>query len=633
MNPSTRTAAAAAAVLFCLCAAQSVAAQTGVWRVGSPSDPDCDFSDVQSAIDATQANDGGFSTINVRVSGDAADHLGNTYFIDAAEFDNVDVFRIIGGHGSCSDASPTTGERTVLDADQGGRVFELVYTAVDTDPVRTIILDNLEITGGNADFAGGGIRIRGHSGRLRARLQNVDVNGNVTRNVGSGGGISLEATAGSDSPTTWFSTDQNTLIRQNVADGAGGGLACFHDGSANPPVILFNTLIMGNEARFDGGGVSVNGCRNVHVRTAGTDFAAEGSHLFDRHIGHNSAGQGADGNGGGIYLTGEAEMTVEASGTEVSAIIFNNTADHGGGIAVEDGSELLLVNTRIHANTAHINGGGIHASGAELTMGRHGGVNGFVGDCQPQFDKNARCSVLSSNSAGADGGAIAVEGQATAVINQTFVHGNSSAGGRGSVAFVGGQSTLLELEGAVVHSNKGSTDLFHVRDAGILEFHWTSLAGNREADEDLRVFRVVDTGDGTPILSLSSSIIWEPGAELASQSGTPFTTDGCVIGHLPHNESGLDEKDFNTFYSFIDPRLRDPANGDLRLRPDSPAVDYCDLTADPTFNDMFNNPRGVDVGGPLTEPPNQPNGDHDFDIGAHELQSLQLEIFSDRFES
>ena len=603
--------------------------------------PGCDHAGLQEAVDAVKADHQSALTVVLRLSGDASHYFGQTYEIDLTDLANVETMttlRLVGGHDSCASSEPQSDTRTVLDANGAGRVFDIRYEVPQFSVDRALQLENLAIVNGAAPGAGGGIRIEGNADRQRVVLSNVRVADNQTGGLGSGGGISIEATAPGSGSSSWLAIG-DSVIENNAANGDGGGIACFNlTGESNGRITIGDTRITGNEADFRGGGVAVIGCDQVGFFTNGASHA----------VAHNQAGAGSDpGAGGGISVRDGGVVRVEGTFTDLRAVqtrsqeapgsihVHDNLADYGGGIAIEgEDSRVDLVNARVVDNTANEHGGGLYVvDGASLEMGRIGSADGLPGTCRPMQSEVARCSVVAGNHADADGGGIVVDGAAKAKIFQTFIHDNSSLGGRGSVAFVSGQSTLLELEGAVVHSNKGSIDLFHVRDAGILEFHWTSLAGNRVADEDLRVFRVVKSGDGTPILSLSSSIIWEPGAELASQSGDPFTRDGCVIGHLPYEDSGLDEHDSNTFYSFIDPRLRDPDNGDLRLRLDSPAVDYCDLTADPEFNDMFDNPRGVDVGGPLTEPPNPPNGDHDFDIGAHELPTVQQDIFSDRFES
>lgn len=589
---------------------------TGEWRVGPASDSACHVQDIQQAIDNTKANDGGLTTINVRVSGSEAFHLGNIYTIDAADFDNVTTFRITGGYGSCSDATPSGS--TVLNADENGRVFDLSYDAGDGDPVRTIILENLEITGGAAPSAGGGVRIEGHAGRHRVQFHNVDIHGNETGGLGSGGGVSIEATAGSTSSINWVSFSQESIIRNNHANGSGGGLACFNlSGQSNPPILLFETPVQQNSAVFHGGGISNQGCKNLTVRNSVR-------HTVQNSTSNNQAGVDAnEGNGGGLFVSAGGELLFEAAGTEFGNYLSANTADHGGGAYVTGpSSKLTLVHTHVQVNFAREDGGGLYVTdGAEVVMGRVGGTVGFVGDCDRV---DFRCSRFVINRANNDGGAVYASGGASVEINQTILDGSRSMqGGRGSMFFITGDNTFVSVEGAMVHSHERSSDLVHVRNGGHLRMRWSTIAGNREVDEPLRVFRLVAPAN----LEFDSSIVWEPGADIVSSFGTTGSVADCVIGHLSEAESGFGSAQF---YSQIDPRLADPEGGDLRLLQSSPAVDYCDDVFAPEFNDLFNNPRGVDVGGPLVAPPNAPGGP--FDIGAHELQSVQEAIFHDRFE-
>lgn len=594
---------------------------TGEWRVGPASDPDCHFQDIQDAIDAVVANDGGLSTINIRVAGSSSLHLGNTYLVDGTDFDNVTTLRIIGGHDSCS-GLPSASQRTILDGNDNERVFGLTYAAGDGDPVVTMTLENLEIRNGRASFAGGGVRIQGHADRHRVRFHNVEIHSNQTTSNGSGGGISIEATSPGTSSINWVSTDQNTLIHNNHAPGDGGGIACFNTvGSSNPPVSLFNPLILDNRAVSNGGGISVNGCRNVSIRTNG----------MEHRIGGNEAGAfNSGGDGGGLYVTGGGRVTVQASGTEKSAFISGNLADNGAGAAVNGSlSRLELVNVRVRVNTSSDDGGGLYVSnGAELVMGRHGGTSSFPGDCGPLPDADSRCSELQANQAGSGGG-LTVVGGAQADINQTRIRQNVGGEFGSSVARAAGQGSALNIEGAFIHSNIGSSSLMVNEDDAVMRVRWSTIAGN-DSDEDVDVvFRLGAGTNEQTLLNVDSSIIWEPSLiMISSPSGTPTSAADCLIGHLDESIAGFDSTEY---YSQIDPSLRDPANGDLRLQPVSPAVDYCDDAIAPGFGDMLDNPRGEDVGGPLIDAPNALGGA--FDIGAHELQELQERLFRDRFEN
>ncbi|NBD95970.1 MAG: hypothetical protein GVY11_05790 [Gammaproteobacteria bacterium] len=603
---------------------------TGLWRVGRIIDSVCDHHDIQDAIDATAANDGEFSTINIRVSGQASIHEGNTYVIDAEEFENVTHIRVIGGHNSCSDTSPSTdpSDRTILDANESGRVFDLLYNASLSDPTVTMELENLDIRGGLAPSAGGGIRIQGHAGHQRVHLNNVRVRDNATTSLGSGGGISLEATSTASGSIAWFRMSQNSKIELNDAAGAGGGFACFNSaGSDNPPVVLFETDILGNEADFSGGGVVLSGCRNVSIRMDAT--GSGGSIAF------NTAGADQDGNGGGVHASNGAQLTLEASGAEYSALVHANEADRGGGIAVEGAdtvaaSQVEVVNASIDGNTARVAGGAFYvADEASLVMGRHGGVTG-AGTCEPLSDPFVRCSRITNNTSQGNAGAIAVQSDGQAAIFQTIIGENTAdvIGLSGGATHVSGAQSSLLLEGAWVHSNSGSPILMSVTDDAEMQLRWSTIAGNSDPNDGSGVFRLESGPEQGTLLDVDASIVWEPTTTLVGNPDGDATATGyCVIGHVAEG-LGFDSVDF---YSDIDPRLIHPSGGDLRLDYDSPAIDYCDDAIAPQFGDMFNNNRGGTYNLETIDPPSSVPGGT-FDIGGHERDPVQIEIFDDRFE-
>jgi hypothetical protein len=594
----------------------------GEWRVGPDFDPDCDFQNIQDAIDATVANDGGFATINIRVAGGTSVHAGNTYVIDGTQFDSVTTLRIVGGHTDCSGA-PFPGGRTILDAQSNGRVFLLSYEASDDDPVFTMALENLEIREGLAPFAGGGVRIRSHAGLHRVRMNNVDIHSNETTGSGSGGGVSMEATSPGTSPTNWVTISQDSRIDGNHADGGGGAVACFNiTGDDNPPVQLFDVPVLGNSAVSDGGGIAVHGCRNFSIQTSG----------FDQRIGGNDAGaSGGSGDGGGLHVSGGAEVTLEASGTSESAEIFGNSADRGGGAAVVDSSSALtLVNARIYSSSADDEGGGLFVDDqAALVMGRVGGVGGFPGDCQPLVDPDYRCSELFANTAGT-ASAVAVRGGAQAEINRTRIHLNVSNDGGASAITVAGPDTNLNAEGVLVHDQVGANSLVRLVGGSLMRLRWSTIAGNDDDEALANVFaRLAGAEDQFPQVNVDSSIIWEPSLSMFFGASTQPAAADCVIAHLDAASSGFDSI---SFYSQVDPRLRDRYNGDLRLSPDSPAIDYCDDAIAPDFNDFFDRPRGAEYNLDPDNPPVDSVPGGLFDLGAFEQPRFEDVIHSDRFE-
>ncbi len=100
-----------------------------------------------------------------------------------------------------------------------------------------------------------------------------------------------------------------------------------------------------------------------------------------------------------------------------------------------------------------------------------------------------------------------------------------------------------------------------------------------------------------------------------------------LIGHVADG-AGFDSAHV---YSNIDPHLAATSQGDPTLALDSPAIDYCDDAVAPQFGDIFDNSRDGAYNLDTIEPPSSAPGGT-FDIGVHERNPVQAEIFGDRFE-
>lgn len=149
----------------------------------------------------------------------------------------------------------------------------------------------------------------------------------------------------------------HATVMQNTA-GYGGGIYAEGTGTHTEPVIGDDVAIVGNTARFDGGGI-------VNDGTEMTMTAA------DSYISVNHA---PDGYGGGLYLRGADRKTytyLGSTGLGGLGPIFNNNARQGGGVALDAGDHqtvLQLFSTdparpmRIKGNTASIEGGGIYVA-------------------------------------------------------------------------------------------------------------------------------------------------------------------------------------------------------------------------------------------------------------------------------
>jgi hypothetical protein len=138
-------------------------------------------------------------------------------------------------------------------------------------------------------------------------------------------------------------------------------------------------------------------------------------------------------------------------------------------------------------------------------------------------------------------------------------------------------------------------------------FHASSAAGNQNLVAILR----------GPIsrIRVDQSILGDPVPLVAGVAENPF--DGLIQCSVVHPMAGRALQESNVLRA-VDPGLRDPANGDARLREDSVSIDRC---ARPNFNPSFDL-DGLRRGVPVAA------GNTAFDAGAFEWRPQ----FRDGFE-
>ncbi len=158
----------------------------------------------------------------------------------------------------------------------------------------------------------------------------------------------------------------------NITTGSCGGLAVFNGGKAE----LHGGVIHDNKASGEGGGVYVYGgevyidgaeiCKNearygggiVVFQDLGT--GTSGTVTLNRGSIHDNRATLASIGGGGVFVNDHANFSM--SGGE----IYNNTAEHGGGLYVAGTAKVL--GGSIHDNTAATTGGGIRNNGGTLLV-------------------------------------------------------------------------------------------------------------------------------------------------------------------------------------------------------------------------------------------------------------------------
>lgn len=282
-----------------------------------------------------------------------------------------------------------TGTLTIIgDESSLVRTGDAAYRLISVEAGGRLTLRGVTVTGGLVGGNGGGIRNRG-----TLRVENSTVSGNfagingggiatvlngrttlvssrVLTNavLGSGGGlsdgrngtlsVSKSVVAGNTAGNEGggidnrgrLTTDQ-TLVSSNKSYGDGGGIEN-EVGNAT----LKNTRISGNSANDDGGGLSnddggrlnaegVTIQRNIAGDNGGGFINQGTARLRNTKILANQAG----GNGGGVHndalALGQTSLTLERS-----SVRDNRAAGAGGGIFAETGTEVRLVNTRVVNN-------------------------------------------------------------------------------------------------------------------------------------------------------------------------------------------------------------------------------------------------------------------------------------------
>ena len=375
-------------------------------------------------------------------------------------------------------------------------------------------------------------------------------------------------------------TITNSTLSANSATGyrgSGGGIY-----SDRGELAVTNSTLLGNSATGyygSGGGIysDYDGTTTVTDSTlsgnsanddGGGIYSNRGSLTVTNSTLSKNSATGRYGSGGGVYSS-------SGSLTVTNSTLSKNSATYGGGIYNSSGS-LMLTSSTLTGNLA--NGGGGIANSGTLTVSN---------------------STLSGNSA-YRGGAIDNPGTAT-VTNSTF-SGNSADSGGGICS--SGRYSTATLNNTIVAGNTASSgpDIFH--DSG-------TLSGSNN---------LIANGIG------QSSLVHGENGNLVGTSEAPI--DPRFIRNPSDGGDGWGD-DPST------PDIDESANddyGDLRLRPDSPAVDAGDDsllpadefdldgdgdTTEPIPFDLAGNPRvlaaRVDIGAYEYDPTPPIPGDLDAD--------------------
>ena len=553
--------------------------------VGPASDPDCDHDTIQAAVDAWAASPSSdFVTVFIANS--------QAWPAQAITIPAPLASSGIGLRGEFPGCRlEAQGGRAVLDGAGGvaAPVIDIEGTVAGDEGRFEVVLGHIDITGGDhAGGNGGGVRLRGNA---VLSVSEARIHDNAAQN---GAGIAVEATASGVPHLIMAGNQAPAAIVDNQASGDGGGLFC----SAATMYCDRYCLVAGNAAGGNGGGVAQQDC--------GTSmYPHNNSASADPDVGLRM--NTAVGDGGGAWVSG-GYFALDGTLPEKPAPVVGNVA--GG------------------------DGGGLYFTGIESTSNVHRGVqfddNQAGGDGGALFADSGflqlhalqacgevdGCMRFRGNHADVAGGAIALSGNASGLLNDVMFSDNDAA--QASVLQVGGAGAGVTLTNVHVAGNHGASELLG-SSGGYIDLRYVTVADNGGDDDALVRF---DAAGG---FSASNSLLHDEngagsGIVVAEPGGTSFNVD-CV---LVHDDTGLVGQPGVGNLIVADPQWDTSGLYPAGLHvpgPDSPAVDAC-AAGTGTIPDLLGNARPQDLP--------RPDGMGPYDMGA--IERLPDRIFGDGFE-
>lgn len=585
-----------AAILLLLFAAAAARAQSPVtFLVGA--DEACDYATIQQAVDAA-ATIPGPDFIHVARNG--------VYGAQAIKIGGQDL-EIIGGFDTCADATAEGG--TTLSG-AGGAADSVVQ--IRGGGLRR--LRNLVITDGDEanDSYGGGIDYQGTGA---VELVNVAVIGN---RAGYGGGISVDNSGG----RAILELKAPTVVNGNTAANDGGGIHL--RGSSDLYMIEDQTMVGGNHApNGQGGGIFVQGPAIARIASPG--YGGAGA------ISGNDARDG-----GGMALRANRNDSVEASFTAIDVArpvrVEGNSASGRGGAFYASGystapmgssfARLSLDKFAIEANSAPY-GAVLYLDSDSDLFGLEFGSSASLGYNVPgsaRCDPGIACNLVRGNVATApDGGTFHVDSSSQVTVTRATVVGNAGAN---LVRLVGESGdtddSTADFVDSVIADNVATEQL--LRGTGPIDR--IRLEQVTVANNAIGAQHVIGFAGSNGKLRIVNSIVSQPGRLTLQHPGGPSDPDveaGKVIATdvstLPTGDAVVEAP----------ARFVDPANGDYRLRAGSPAVDFAPPVAGDQ-RDLVDYPRDQDYG-------LHPDFLGTRDLGALEHQSQGNLVLNDRFAS
>ena len=317
----------------------------------------------------------------------------------------------------------------------GGGVYIVSYTGVDGMEGYPQTLDLsfskfARITN-NTAVKGAGMYIEdsktndlGSGSTINVSIDGAEVSNNIA--TGNGGGVYFYA----NNNTINFNFNLNSgSIKENKAKKGAG----FYGTSETDPAaysldknlvkLNFNGgTVSGCNASVDGGGIYVHGLM----------ISCDAANQNGVVVNSNHA-TGEKSEGGGVYLTDGAEMTIRNGiiGGESSSL--KNSAYNGGGIFLNNGSTLHLIGGSVSYNESKTNGGGIY-----LKAGSSFSLKG---------------ATISHNTTKTYGGGVYAIGCTSFNLTDGIISDNESTTGNGGGIFITGESDDVIISGGKIINN------------------------------------------------------------------------------------------------------------------------------------------------------------------------------------
>lgn len=562
-----------------------------VYRVGVGSG--CTHGTIQSAIGSAGLTP---EADEIRIT------QSQSYVQQALLIDQVQgTLGLLGGFASCTASTPTSGARTVIDGGNSLPVLRINDT-------RTVYLESLDIVGGTSNDDGGGIKATGQGDDILS-LSNTLVRGNQAF---AGGGVSVSNIDSQGNPEGMqLVLYGNSSISSNLATN-GGGIYC----NRATVTMLDRSLVYLNSAT-DGGGMHAENCK-ILIASRGTNGAVVWS---------NNAGNV----GGGIHLSGaETEARMVTVDAFTPSRIVGNSASVGGGVSLNEGASMVLYDVNIENNTATVAAGAVMVESEVDATGdtRFTMLDAREGDAPspavPCDDAEA-CNRVTGNQARNGNvrkpGAAIMLAAGTAYTAHARFQGTRIEGNVGeSLARHSGAYGQIVFNGSLLVNNDLSGTLLDAPGtANSLAITASTIAQNL-----LGVGRGVIVGSGgcdpeddARGTFLNLSIIAQSGHPLIEPSSA--LVSGCFMYLIGNVFSGFPEIPERVIAT---PGFRDAANGDFRLLPSSPAIDFAPATPQTFTRD--GSPRSFDN-------PNRQNRFGPQDLGAYEyvIDGIFLGNFED----